>query len=425
MIKEPFGPHLPGRLRFRLGPAALIVCVLTAIGLVMYLAGSRQPGKSTLSEPELSSQSRTASRLYRPTETQWATLTVEPVASQVFRSEHTTEGKLAVDEDRSTLVFSPYSGRVTKLLAKPGEAVTAGQPLFVVEATDMIQAQNDFIAAISGLNKARAAFNLAEIIERQNQKLYEVKAGPLRDLQQAQAQTAAAQNDLRSSTTALEAARNRLRILGKTDDEITNFEQKGIISPETPIYSPISGIVIQRKIGPGQYVNTGANSAGANDTPFIIGDLSTVWLIAFVRETDAPNVRVGQSINFTILAYADQVFEAKIDYVASALDPVTRRLTIRATIDNPQRLLKPEMFANVSIFTGEDRTTAAIPRDAIIYEGKTAHIWVVRDDKSIESRLIKPGLAKGRMIQVLEGLRPGERVITKGSLFLDRAATGS
>ena len=101
----------------------------------------------------------------------------------------------------------------------------------------------------------------------------------------------------------LEMTRNRLRILGMTDDEITKFGDTGAVSPQMTIYSPITGTVIQRKVGPGQYVNTSSQNSSASDPTFIIGDLSTVWLIAYVRESDAPSVQVGQALHFTVLAY--------------------------------------------------------------------------------------------------------------------------
>src|SRR6202011_3457073 len=129
----------------------------------------------------VSSQAKRPRGLFFPTTAQWATLTVEPVQQKVFRSEHVTEGKIAVDEDRSTPIFSPYAGRVTKLFVKPGDTVTIGQPLFTVEATDMVQAQNDFITASTGLNKARSALNLAQIIDRRQRLLYEGKAVPLKE----------------------------------------------------------------------------------------------------------------------------------------------------------------------------------------------------------------------------------------------------
>src|SRR5674476_1410510 len=169
------------------------------------------------------------------------------------------EGKIAVDEDRSTPVFSPYAGRVTKLLARPGDHVMQGQPLFVIEAADNVQAQNDFITAMTALNKARSALDLAQLQHKRAKDLFEGKAVPLKDYQQAEATLIQAQNDLRSTQTALEASRNKLRILGLTDEAISTFQEKGRINPETTIFSPITGTVVQRKIGPGQYVNSGAS----------------------------------------------------------------------------------------------------------------------------------------------------------------------
>jgi membrane fusion protein, heavy metal efflux system len=398
--------------------ALIVLALVVAGGAVAWALKSHNNGKAADADTALSSQSKRPRGLFYPSSTQWATLTVEPVQQKVFRSEHVTEGKIAVDEDRSTPIFSPYAGRVTKLFVKPGDIVTVGQPLFTVEAADMVQAQNDFISAATALNKARSAFNLAQINDKRQRLLYEGKAVPLKEVQQAQGALDAAQNDVRSAEVALEASRNRLRILGKTDQEITEFQEKGTINPATPIYAPIAGTIVQRKVGPGQYVGS-----GASDPVFVIGDLATVWLVAFVRETDAPLVHVGQSIYFTVLAYPDRTFPATISYVAAALDPTSRRLLVRASIDNSAGLLKPEMFASVKILTGESDIEIAVPRDAIIYEGDTARVWVVRDDKGIELRRIKVGLTNGTMVEVLGGLASSDRVITKGSLFIDRVAS--
>jgi cobalt-zinc-cadmium efflux system membrane fusion protein len=139
-------------------------------------------------------------------------------------------------------------------------------------------------------------------------------------------------------------------------------------------------------------------------------------------------VHVGQAIYFTVLAYPDRPFPATISYVAAALDPTTRRLLVRATVNNDAGLLKPEMFASVKILSGESDKAVAVPRDAIIYEGEAARVWVVRDkdsEKAIELRRIKVGLTNGSMVEVLKGLAPGDRVVTKGSLFIDRVAAGT
>jgi membrane fusion protein, heavy metal efflux system len=399
--------------RWAVGAAFLALAAAALSGLVHI-------GKAPHGNSDLSSQARKGLTRYTPTPSEWASLTIEPVTERAFRAEHVTEGKIAVNEDRSTPVFSPYAGRVTKLMARPGDQVTQGQPLFIIEAADNVQAQNDFIAAMTGLNKAKSALDLAQIQDKRARDLFEGKAVPLKDFQQAQANLIQAQNDQRSAETALEAARNKLRILGLTDEDIATFRQKGRINPETTIFSPIAGTVVQRKIGPGQYI-----SAGASDPVFVIGDLSTVWLTAFVRETDAALVSVGQEISFNVLALPGKPLTARINYVAAAIDPATRRLLVRATVDNPDGQLKPEMFANVTIFSAGDHPAIAVPKQALIYEGDQVRLWVAHPDKSIELRQIKPGLSNGNLVEVMGNLKPGEQIVTRGSLFIDRAASGS
>jgi cobalt-zinc-cadmium efflux system membrane fusion protein len=367
---------------------------------------------------ELSSQAKRPAR-FVPTSAQWASLGIEPVKPMVFRSEHVTEGKISINEDRATPIYPPYAGRVTRLMAKAGEAVEQGQPLFFIEAADMVAAQNDFLTAQSAINRARSRVTITEIIEKQNRTLYESKAAPLRDFQTAQADLAQARADLSTAVSTLEASKNRLSILGKTDAEIAEFQKQGKINSETPIYAPLSGTVVQRKIGPGQYVSY--TSTGAIDPVYTIGNLSTVWLVAYVRESEAPKVKIGQQLDFTMLAYPNTTFHANIDHIAASLDPSIRRLTIRATVDNRNGQFKPEMFTSVTIYTEEADMALAVPREAVIYEADNARVWVARNDNSLELRQIKTGITQGGLIQVVQGLQPGESVVTKGSIFVDQA----
>jgi cobalt-zinc-cadmium efflux system membrane fusion protein len=394
------------------------VALLALAGAAVY--GFTQFGDAKPKHSEVSSQSRKGLQRYTPTAAEWASLTIQPVAERAFRAEYVTEGKIAIDEDRSTPVFSPYTGRLTKLLVRPGDSVTKGQPLFVIEAADTVQAQNDYITAMTGMNKAQSALDLAKIQDTRAKDLFEGKAVPLKDYQQSQATLIQAQNDLRSMQTALEASTNKLHILGFTDDDIATFRQRGRINPESTVFSPIAGTVVQRKAGPGQYVST-----GASDPVYVIGDLSTVWLTAFVRETDAASVSVGQDLNFSVMALPGRPLTARINYVAAAIDPATRRLLVRATIDNKDGALKPEMFANVTLFSASDHPAVGVPKQALIYEGDQVRIWVAHEDKSIELRQIKPGLVNGDLVEVVGNLKPGEQIVTKGSLFIDRSASGS
>ncbi|HEX2367072.1 MAG TPA: efflux RND transporter periplasmic adaptor subunit [Bradyrhizobium sp.] len=398
-----------------------LVIALVAIGVAV--GAVTIASRALVQRAKSSETSRAAkgdSTRFTPSAAEWASLAFEPAAEQVFRAEHVTEGKIAVNEDSSTPIFSPYAGRVVKLLVKPSDVVSRGQELFVIEATDTVQALNDFITALSTLSSARSKLNLAQINEKRQNDLYAGKAVPLKDWQNAQNDLATAQNDQRAAETAFEAAHNRLRILGRSEEQITAFQQTRQISAETSIYSPLGGTVVQRKVGPGQFIST-----GASEPVFVIGDLSTVWLTAFVRESEAADVHVGQDVDFKVLALPGRSFTAKIDYVSAAIDPMTRRLMVRATISNKDGLFKPEMFANVTIYSGDGRKSVGVRKQALIYEADRVRLWVAHDDKSLELREIQTGLINGDEVEVRSNLQPGEKVVVKGSLFIDRAASGT
>lgn len=396
----------------------LMLPALVGAGLFVY---SWYAGHSAgnVADVALSSATRKQDSAFHPSPAQWAALAIEPVKLFSFPTERLTEGKIAVNESNSTLIFSPYSGRVTKLLVKAGDTVKRGQPLLVLEAIDMVQAQNEFIAALTSLNKLRSQLDLAVTVEKRTKELYQVKAVPLKEWEQAQAGLLTAQNDLRSATTTLEAARNRLRLIGRSEDEIAAFQDKGAMSAEITINAPLDGTIVQRKVGQGQYI-----SAASSDPVFTIGDLSTVWLMAYVREIDAPQASLGQPLTFNLMALPGREFTTKITYVAPALESSSRRLLIRATIDNAQGLLKPEMFAMVKFQSRDSEPMPAVPQQAVIGEGSDARVWVVREDKELESRRIRLGAAHGNLVQVTDGLSLGEKVITEGRLIVDRAVAG-
>lgn len=385
---------------------------LIVIGIVVILVGIFGVGwlarhflfKET---PEQAVQNA-APGTFRPTKEQWAGLKVMPVESMTFQTEEVTDGNIAYNDDTTTPVFSPYSGRVTKLIAKLGDVVHKGTPLMVVEASEFVQGQSD-------LRTARAQLTLTEANEKRQHALYLAKAGALKDWLQAQADLTTAQNNLR-------AARNRLRILGKSDEEIDAIEhgaREQPINPEAYVLAPISGTVIQRQVGLGQYINSA--TAGTANPVYTIGNLSTVWLIANVRETDAPKIRVGEPVDVHVLAYPGRIFKARISWVAPAVDPNIHRLPVRAQVENRDGALKPMMFASFTIRTGGEATAPAVPCSAIVYEGAETRVFVVRDDGNIALRPIRPGRTNGDMVEVTGGLTAGEKVVTGGTLFIDRA----
>lgn len=404
-------------LRHRRRPAFAAVLMLlfaAAAGGALLNAGKGE----TPPQPSANPATRGA---FAPTAEQWKALKIEPVETRSFRSEQVTEGNIALDDDLNTPVFSPYSGRVTRLIAKLGDKVEPGAPLFTVEATEFVQAANDLMTAGSAERTARVQLTQAETNEKRAHELYLAKGGALKDWQQSQTDLVAAQNGLRAADVASAAVRNRMRILGKSDKEIAALEtqQTQKLEPSAVVTAPIAGMVTQRQIGLGQYIPS--VMSGASNPVYTIGDLSRVWLIANVREADAGAVKLGQPIEVHVLALPGRVFKAAISWVAPAIDAATHRLPVRADVENPDGELKPNMFANFSIITGAPATAPAVPQEAIVYEGDVARVWVAGADHTLALREVGVGRTRDGMVEIRSGLSPGENIVTRGTIFIDRA----
>jgi len=422
----PAGPSMPVAAvapprrpsSWRLWQLAIVTAaaVLVALGLAVVPRLVRpiaeQPAEAT----------NQARGTFKPTKEQWAGFKIEPVRLVGFRPEQVTEGNIAIDDDLTTPVFSPYSGRVVKLITKLGDHVEPGAPLFEIEASEFIQAQNDLITALANLQTARSQLAQAQTNEKRAHALYQAQGGALKDWQQAQTDLTTAQNTVRADEIALHAVRHRLRILGKDDKEIASLEEQPTqkLDSLTTVRAPIGGIITQRQLGLGQFINSTA--AGASNPVYTIGDLSTVWLIANVREVDAPLMRVGLPVEVHVLAFPGRTFKAKISWVGPSIDPNTHRLSVRADVENPGGELKPGMFANFSIITGEAATALAVPQSAIVYEGDTARVWVADPDGTVAARPVRVGQVADGMVEILAGLSEGDKVVTSGALFIDRAA---
>ncbi|HEY4043179.1 MAG TPA: efflux RND transporter periplasmic adaptor subunit [Rhodopila sp.] len=406
----------------------VLVAALLGIVLIVFVAGPAVRhllGLQTQTETS-EAAAQVEGQAFKPTERQWATLKIQTVEDHVFQNAAETEGKIAIDDDLVTQVFSPYTGRVTRLMARAGDVVKQGDPLFAVQATELAQAQNDLITAVGALKTARAQLNLAETNEKRQHALYQAQGAALKDWQQSQVDLATAQGGLSSAQIALAAVRSRLRILGKSDEDIDAIENSPDplkLDADTLVRAPIGGTVVQRQIGLGQ--NIVSASSGASTPVFMIGDLSRVWLVANAREEDAPHLHVGDPAEVHVLAYPDRVFRAKLAYVGGSIDATTHRLPVRAEVDNPDGLLKPEMFASFRIITGADQRSPAVPAVSVVYEVDSAHVWVADEKaKTLEIRVIRVGHTRDGLVQVLDGLKPGDKVVTAGAVFIDRAVTG-
>ena len=391
------------------GAVAIIVVILSLGDL------GRAPGDAL---PALQKPGNNGDAAFRPSDSQWASLKLVAVHQVAFREQLATDGKIAINEETTTPVFSPYSGRISRLIAKAGDHVEAGAPLFAIEGSEFVQGHNDLVVALATVESTRSRLELAQSAERRQRELMAIRGGARKDLEQAQAELVAAEGDHRAAQIALGAARNRLRILGCSEAQIAGLERMEHVGPETVVSAPIGGTVLRRKVGLGQYI-----TVNSGDPVYAVGDLSSVWLIANVRESDAPKMKPGAPVEVSVLAYPGRIFNAKLSYVAPALDPGTRRLPVRAVIENPGRELLPEMFASFRIVSGESRLMPAVPQEAVVYDGARARVWVaLPEQKTVFPRQIEVGDAINGLVEVRKGLAPGESVVTSGVLFIDRAA---
>ncbi len=337
---------------------------------------------------------------------QTESIDVATVSERAFPLQRDAVGSIDFNEDLSTQVFTPYQGRIVKLSAKLGDNVSRGEVLFTIESPDLIQADSTLIATAGVLDLTTRALERAK-------ELYKVQGIAEKDLQQAV-------SDQQTAEGALKAARNAVEVFGKSPGEIDRMVKTREIDPYLVVRSPISGRITARNAAPGLFVQPGNPPA-----PYSVADISRVWMNASVTESDMPLVRKGQKIQVAILAFPNRVFRGEISTVGASVDPQLHRGMVRAEIDDPKHELLPGMFASFIIATGEPVSTAAVPLDGVVREGDgSMTVWVTTDRRHFTRRPVKIGLQHEGYDQILEGVRPGEKVVTKGAIFLDNLASG-
>lgn len=332
-------------------------------------------------------------------------------------------GQIAADDTLSTPVFLPYSGQVTDVYVQAGAQVSPGQPLLKVRTGDVVDARNALFAATAQQASAAAQVRLTQSNLARAEQVYKTAGGALKDYQQAQNDAAAAQAALRTANSALGAARDKLAVFGKTGAEIGRLEDARSITgihAETVFHAPIAGVIVQRSVSNGQYVQSGGQ------TPvLVIANPARVWLVAQLAESDAAAVHQGDAVDVTVPALGNRVFHATIDNIAQQLDPTTHRLPVRATIANPDRALKPQMFANFTIRhavnTGNKPDGVTVPAEAVIHEGDGARVWVYQGHGRLISRDVTVADSSGGRVRITSGLQPGEVVASKGAIFVNEA----
>ena len=328
---------------------------------------------------------------------QMAHLEVVPVEKTNLRRQLRLAGNVAYNAFKTTPVFSPIGGPVHEILVAPGETVHAGQPLLTVNSPD-------YSAARSAYLKARDAFFLADKVYTRSQDLYAHGAVAEADLQQAESSRSQARADL-------QASEDMLRALGIKDPEAM-IKNPPKTTLQIPLPAPVGGEIVERLVGPGQLLQAGATQV------FTISDMSTVWVLVNVYQSDVGYVRVGDSVDITTDTYP-QVFHGKISYVAPALDPNTRTLQARIVTGNPNKILKKDMYVTAMLQAGMIRDALTVPDAAVLRDSENLpFVYAQSGANQFARRLVKIGDSQDGHTQITDGLKEGERVVGDGSLFL-------
>ena len=339
------------------------------------------------------------------TDSQLALVKVEPAGEREFPIEKQAVGSIDFNQDMTLQVFTPYQGRIISLFAKLGDDVEKGQTLFTIDSPDLLQAESTLIAA-AGVREFTTR-NLARLKE-----LFTSRAVSQKELEQATSDQQTAEGNLR-------AARDSVRLFGKTDAEIDLIIAQRMADRTLVVPSPISGRITARNAAPGLFVQPGNAPA-----PYTVADISTMWMVANVAENDSPAFRPGQDVKVKVSAFPDRVFEGRITTVGATVDPITRRVAVRSEINDPQHELRSGMFANFVISTGDPVRSVAVPLEGVVREGDgTMTVWVTADRRRFAPRTVKIGDQRDGYRQVLEGLQVGELVASQGALFLSNALT--
>ncbi len=332
-----------------------------------------------------------------------ARIEVRPVTRVEFRTYQDYPATVKPNANALADITALVRGRVTDVLVDVGQDVATGAILARLYSSDLGLAQASYLKAKAKLHVAEQAFKRAMML------LEEKVIG--------RAEYERREGDMMSARAEAREAGDRLAVLGMTTGDIRRLDREQKIHSSIPILAPFNGRVISRNVTRGQVLET-------NRALFSLADLSDVWVVANIPEKDVRFLRRAQSVEVRVSAYPGEVFPGTITYIGDVLDPETRTLRLRVTVPNRDGRLKPEFFALVRLYAQTEPNALVIPAEAVQQDGKDAAVFVQLDPQQFVRRSVVVGEEHGGMVRILDGVREGELVVTKGVLALTAEALG-
>ena len=324
-------------------------------------------------------------------------LKIAPVATASFTETLRVPGRIDFDEKQLARIGATVTGRITDISAQVGQIVRKGTPLASINSSELSQAQLAYL-------KARAELELHRRAAERARLLFDSDVIGAAELQRRE-------SEFQVTTAEARAAADQLRLLGLSAGALDRLGRLGAVVPVSPVYSSISGVVVERTVTQGQVVQPA-------DSLFTVADLSRVWAVAEVPERQASAVRSGQQVMIEVPALNNAVLVGKLIFVSQTLAPDTRTVLVRTELENADGRLKPGMLASMLI-AAEAETRLVVPSSAVVRENNRDHVYVALADNRFRLTPVTLGPEHDKTRPVLSGLQEGLRVVTEGGFHLN------
>ena len=363
------------------------LCIVSSLGLIFFAHTTNAGPKSSVN----AAPKKVNEVVLQKDSAQEANLQIEPVVEIVAPTTSPLNGKIAFDENYTSRVSSSILGRAIKVNVQLGDHVKAGQTLMITDSPDLGSAMSDF-------HKAQADLELKKKALNRNKMLLE--GGVI-----AQKDYESAESDLAQSEAEASRAKARLHNLGI--DNAKSFEETYALK------SPISGVVVDRQINVGNEVRP-----DATNPLFTITNPDHLWATIDLPERDLGKIALGQSLLIKVDAYPDEDFKGKVDSIGTLLDPLSRRIQVKCSVESKGKL-RPEMFAKITPLSSSQRKVIRVPNTALITEGLYSYVFVEATPGHIQKRKVALDTQEKDFATIKEGLHVGERVVTKGAILIN------
>ena len=386
--------------------------------LLMTLGGCSQPAAETeqaepdaASDPGLIRLDQEAMRIAR--------ITLGEVEIRKLEEDLRVSGRVTVNENATARVGSFTEGIVVGCCESVGSDVEKGQVLARLHSHEIHDAEASYWEARAELERRQTELQFAEKFYKRASRLYELKAGSLQKMQEAEAKFRGAETLLKIARAGVERADNHLRYLGLTPEQLPEAADEHAVEGQgaheeahvIEVRSPVAGTIVGRTVSAGAVVTP-------SDSLYVISDLRSLWVIAQVPEQHLSLLRSGLTVEVSVRAYPDKTFPARITTIGDALDPETRTVEVRCELNNPGRQLKTEMFATLTIHTGGSREAVVAPLEALQNVDGEEVLFVPEGEYSFRARRVRVGRHSGSVVEIVSGLQAGEKVVVAGAFRL-------